>query len=308
MLEVKELRKKYGEREAVRSVSFKVERGEVLGFLGPNGAGKTTTMRMITGFIPPTSGTAVIEGYDILQNPISAKKKIGYLPENSPLYAEMTVENYLSFIADVRGLTGEHRKSRLKSVIELCQLEDVYHQQIGTLSKGYKHRVGFAQAILHDPPVLIMDEPTDGLDPNQKHVVRSIIKEMALNKIIVLSTHILEEVDAVCTRAMIIKEGIIVANGSPEQLKARSRWHGAIEICFKTLPPNALARFSALSSASKAELSGENKITVFPKDVEKLSPDVLSLVKANPDWQIAQIKTLEGRLDEVFRELTISKN
>ncbi len=308
MLEVKELRKKYGERDAVRNISFKVEKGEVLGFLGPNGAGKTTTMRMITGFLPPTSGTAVIEGYDIIDEPIKAKKNIGYLPENSPLYAEMTVENYLNFIADVRGMNGEYRKKRLKTVIELCHLENVYRQQIGTLSKGYKHRVGFAQAVLHDPPVLIMDEPTDGLDPNQKHVVRSIIKEMARNKIIVLSTHILEEVDAVCTRAMIIKEGVIVANGSPEELKARSRLHGAMEISFKMLPPNALAKFSTISSASKAEISGENQITVFPSNSEKLSADVIELIKANSDWQILQIRTLEGRLDEVFRELTTSKN
>jgi ABC-2 type transport system ATP-binding protein len=222
MIDVRNLVKSYGPVMAVKGVSFKVEKGEVLGFLGPNGAGKTTTMRMITGFLPPTSGTAVICGHDIVEQPVEAKRMFGYLPENAPVYDSMLVSGFLSFIAEIRGYRGAEKKERVEAAIRKCHLEAVRYQSIGTLSKGYRQRVCFAQAILHDPPVLIMDEPTDGLDPNQKHVVRSMIKEMASQKSIIISTHILEEMDAVCTRAIIISNGAIVFNGTPDELRSRS--------------------------------------------------------------------------------------
>ncbi len=222
MLEAKELKKSFGAIQAVRGISFRVERGEILGFMGPNGAGKSTTMRMITGFLPPTSGTAEICGCDILRDPVGAKKMIGYLPENAPVYADMTVSGFLGFVARIRGFRGATARERVEAVIRKCYLEKVRGQSVDTLSKGYKQRVCFAQAVIHDPPVLIMDEPTDGLDPNQKRVVRAMIREMAAEKAIVISTHILEEVDAVCTRALIIGEGRILANGTPSELKKRS--------------------------------------------------------------------------------------
>jgi len=222
MLEVKDLKKSFGAIRAVQGISFQVRKGEILGFMGPNGAGKSTTMRMITGFLPPSSGTAEICGHDILREPVQAKKCIGYLPENAPVYLDMTVTDFLRFIAGVRGFSGGTAKQRVEDVIRRCYLDKVRRQAIETLSKGYKQRVCFAQAVLHDPQVLIMDEPTDGLDPNQKRIVRTMIKEMAAEKAIVISTHILEEVDAVCTRAIIISSGKIVANGTPTELKAKS--------------------------------------------------------------------------------------
>ncbi len=234
MLEVKQLTKQFGAIQAVKGVSFEARKGEVLGFLGPNGAGKTTTMRMITGFLPPTSGTAVVNGYDVLQNPVEAKRQIGYLPENAPAYHSMTVTGFLTFVAEIRGFAGGECKSRVEQAIVKCHLEKVRKQSIETLSKGYRQRTCFAQAILHDPAILIMDEPTDGLDPNQKFTVRQMIKEMAAEKTIIVSTHILEEVDAVCSRAIIISNGQIVANGTPEELRARSAT-GRLEDIFRTL-------------------------------------------------------------------------
>ena len=223
MIEVNDIRKSFGPIQAVRGVSFKVKKGEILGFLGPNGAGKSTTMRMITGFLSPTGGSASVCGHDVVSSPVAAKKQIGYLPENAPAYADMTVTNFLRFIASIRGMSGRSARSCVADTIEKCKLESVSRQSIGTLSKGYRQRVCFAQAVLHDPPVLIMDEPTDGLDPNQKFVVRKMIKEMAPKKAIVISTHILEEVEAICTRAIIISNGTVVANGSPEKLKSQSK-------------------------------------------------------------------------------------
>jgi len=234
MLEVKNLCKNFGDIQAVRGVSFEVKKGEVLGFLGPNGAGKTTTMRMITGFLPPTSGTAVVSGHDITSDPVEAKKQIGYLPENAPAYDSMTVTDFLGFIAEIRGFTGSNRKDRVEAIIRKCRLEKVRYQPFGTLSKGYRQRTCLAQAMIHDPVVLIMDEPTDGLDPNQKHLVRQMIKDMAAEKVIIVSTHILEEVDAVCTRAIIISNGAIVANGTPAELKAKSST-GRLDDVFRML-------------------------------------------------------------------------
>ena len=237
MIKVENLVKAFGTKLAVNDVSFTVERGEVLGFLGPNGAGKSTTMRMVTGFIPPSSGRVTVGGYDIVEQPLHAKRLMGYLPENAPGYADMTVLGFLGFAAELRGLHGAARRAAVERAVELCFLENVVHQTIDTLSKGYKHRTGLAQSLIHDPDILIMDEPTDGLDPSQKFEVRNLIKRMGENKAIIFSTHILEEVEAVCTRVIIIDRGRIVANGTPQELKARSP-EGRLDDVFRaiTLP------------------------------------------------------------------------
>lgn len=234
MLTVSNLRKDFGSFQAVKGVSFSVEKGEVLGFLGPNGAGKSTTMRMITGFIPPTAGTATICGHDIATDPVAAKRCIGYLPENAPSYHTMTVTDFLTFIGEVRGYAGKELREKVENAITKSRLESVRNQTIETLSKGYRQRTCFAQAILHDPQVLIMDEPTDGLDPNQKFVVRQMIKEMAADKAIIISTHILEEVDAVCTRAVVVSGGQVVANGTPAELRAKDP-QGRLDVVFRNL-------------------------------------------------------------------------
>src|SRR6185369_11208812 len=230
MIKVQSLTKNFGPKLAVNDISFSVERGEVLGFLGPNGAGKSTSMRMITGFIPPSAGTVTVGGFDIIQNPIEAKRLIGYLPENAPAYTDMTVHGFLNFAAEIRGLRGDARKKAVARVVEMCFLQTVLHQSVETLSKGYRHRTCFAQSIIHDPDVLVLDEPTDGLDPNQKHEIRGLIRRMGEKKAIIFSTHILEEVDAVCSRAIIIDRGKIVANGTPAELRQKSEWAGAVTL------------------------------------------------------------------------------
>ncbi len=222
MIEVKGLVKTYGPKRAVDGVSFAVKRGDILGFLGPNGAGKSTTMKMITGFLRPDAGTATVDGIDVTADPVAVKRKLGYLPESAPAYPEMTVEEFLAFIAEVRGFRAhDARRAAVDRAIGLTHLAPVRAQTIETLSKGFKQRVGFAQALLHDPPALVLDEPTDGLDPNQKNEVRSLIKNMAVEKAVILSTHILEEVDAICTRVIIISQGKVVADETPAQLHAR---------------------------------------------------------------------------------------
>jgi ABC-2 type transport system ATP-binding protein len=234
MVEVRDLKKHFGHIQAVRGVSFDVSKGEVLGFLGPNGAGKSTTMRMITGYLPPSAGTASVGEHDILTSPLEAKALIGYLPENAPAYGSMSVTAFLRFAGEIRGYRGSELADRVAAAVAKCSLDGVRDQTVSTLSKGYRQRCCFAQAILHDPPVLIMDEPTDGLDPNQKHVVREMIKEMASEKAIIVSTHILEEVDAVCSRAIIIAKGKIVANGTPDELKSKSP-SGRLDDVFRML-------------------------------------------------------------------------
>ncbi|MDR4505241.1 MAG: ATP-binding cassette domain-containing protein [Candidatus Scalindua sp.] len=219
MISIKELRRSFGSIVAVDGVSFNVEKGQVLGFLGPNGAGKSTIMKMLACFLRPDSGTATVCGHDILKHPVRVRQCIGYLAENVPLYNEMTVGDFLNFVCDARNIKGKERKQSLDRVVPMCSIESVYHQTIETLSKGYKRRVGLAQTLIHDPEVLILDEPTDGLDPNQKHEVRGLINKMAKEKCIIVSTHILEEVDAVCSRTIIISKGKILVDSTPNELK-----------------------------------------------------------------------------------------
>ncbi len=240
MIEVEHLSKRFGDRYAVDDLSFTVAPGEVLGFLGPNGAGKSTTMKMITGFLTPDSGSARIMGHDIQKSPVEAKRTFGYLPEGAPGYSDMTVAQFLAFIADIRALTGAQRQSRIDAVIADIHLHDVLGQRLDTLSKGFRRRVGLAQAILHDPQVLILDEPTDGLDPNQKHEVRKLIQGMSKDKIIVVSTHILEEVEAVCSRAMIISRGKILADDTPQTLSGKTA-SGRLDDYFRDITAGGLS-------------------------------------------------------------------
>src|SRR5438132_2486103 len=270
MIKVNNLVKLFGTKRAVDGVSFSVDRGEVLGFLGPNGAGKSTTMRMLTGFIPPSEGSASVGGFDIVEQPIPARRLIGYLPENAPAYTDMTVYGFLNFAAEIRGLRGDAKKKAVNRVVEMCFLESVLHQSVETLSKGYRHRTCFAQSIVHDPEVLVLDEPTDGLDPNQKHEVRGLIKRMGERKAIVFSTHILEEVEAACTRAIIIDRGQIVANGTPAELKQRSDVAGAVTLRVGGVIGSALGqKLSQLSTARKTSVLKEEPTgltaRVFPQ-------------------------------------------
>lgn len=308
MIQVQHLIKLFGNFRAVDDVTFDVAKGEVLGFLGPNGAGKSTTMRMITGFFPPTSGTAVVNGFDIQKQPLEAKRQIGYLPENAPVYPDMTVEGYLRFIAEIRGFSGEELRKKVGRAVEICSLEKVLPQTVDTLSKGYKQRVCFAQAILPDPPILILDEPTDGLDPNQKFEVRRMISAMAENKCIILSTHILEEVDAVCTRAVIIANGKIVANGSPEELKRRSSLYEAVTLSLDNIPEDeAVSALAALANVAKVEILKKNESTLvlraLPAGGNIIAPAVAEEVRRR-GWRSTQFHVEEGRLDEVFRNIT----
>jgi ABC-2 type transport system ATP-binding protein len=241
MIKVENLSKSFGANKAVDGISFAVGKGEVLGFLGPNGAGKSTTMRMITGFIPPSAGRISVCGFDVQEDPLEVKRRIGYLPEAAPSYSDMSVLSFLRFAAEIRGLHGEERKDATRRVVELCHLDGVLGQSIDTLSKGFRHRTCLAQALIHDPEVLILDEPTDGLDPNQKHEVRTLIRSMGENKAIIFSTHILEEVEAACTRAIIIDRGRIVANGTPEELKARSA-SGRLDDFFRAITRSDTAK------------------------------------------------------------------
>jgi ABC-2 type transport system ATP-binding protein len=309
MIKADNLSKIFGTKRAVDGISFTVERGEVLGFLGPNGAGKSTTMRMITGFIAPSGGRVSVGGHDVVEQPIAAKRLIGYLPENAPAYTDMTVHGFLNFAAEVRGLHGDAKKKAVQRAVELCFLESVLHQSVETLSKGYRHRTCFAQSIIHDPDVLILDEPTDGLDPNQKHEVRNLIRRMGEKKAIIFSTHILEEVDAVCSRAVIIDRGRIVANGTPKELRRKSEWAGAVTLAVRNTPAETLKqKLGQLSDAKRVAVThdegGKVILTVFPKPNTDgaLTRAVIDISK---DWQVEDLHTEEGRLDEVFRSITM---
>ncbi len=311
MIEIKSLVKQFGTFTAVDGVSFAVQRGEVLGFLGPNGAGKSTTMKMITGYLTPTSGSAIVCGHDVSTDPLAVKQRIGYLPEGAPAYPDMTPESFLNFIASVRGLSGQARRTRIDEVVARVHLEGVMRQSIDTLSKGYKRRVGLAQALLHDPDVLIMDEPTDGLDPNQKHEVRTLIHEMAARKAIVLSTHILEEVDAVCTRAIVISRGKIVADGTPEMLRSKSRYHHAVSITIRATGSSLigqargdLQRIPSVMGVEDATMhNGTASFVVMPKSGANIVGEVSQLARAK-GWEVDELRVEPGRLDEVFRTLT----
>lgn len=307
MIQIKALRKEFGPIVAVDGVSFNVPKGQVLGFLGPNGAGKSTTMKMVTGFLAPTSGTAVICGHDIIEAPIEAKKKIGYLPEGAPLYGDMTPEGLLRFLADVRRIPRAERKAAIEKAAAHVQLEGVMRQPIETLSKGYKRRVGLAQAILHDPEVLILDEPTDGLDPNQKHEVRLLIQQMSAEKAIVLSTHILEEVGAVCSRAIVIAKGRIVADGTPAELEARSRHHNSVRLTVRAGADKVAAELKNIDGVASVDVlpssNGLAECRVFPRNGRTIVADVSQRLR-ELNWDVEELTVETGRLDEVFRSLT----
>jgi len=306
MIETRQLTKRYGDLTAVDNISFKVETGQVLGFLGPNGAGKSTTMKMIAGFLAPSSGSASVCGFDVIDQPLEAKRVVGYLPEGAPSYGEMTPRQFLGFIADMRGLSGARRTQRIDDVIERLHLNGVLEQPIETLSKGFKRRVGVAQALLHDPDVLILDEPTDGLDPNQKHEVRTLINEMSRDKIIVISTHILEEVDAVCSRAIIIARGKVVADDTPQGLATRSRYHNAVSLRLEQPEQLAAARSAVAALPAVAEVEvveREARLTALPKSGQNLL-DALNELATRKGLKLKELHLESGRLDEVFRTIT----
>jgi ABC-2 type transport system ATP-binding protein len=306
MIETDQLTKRYGELTAVDALSFKVAPGEVLGFLGPNGAGKSTTMKILSGFLTPTAGTARVCGFDVTAQPVEAKRQIGYLPEGAPSYGEMTPASFLEFIADVRGLGGEQRRRRLDETVQRLHLDRVLYQRIETLSKGFKRRVGLAQAIIHDPNVLILDEPTDGLDPNQKHEVRSLIQEMASDKLVIISTHILEEVDALCSRAIIIARGRILADDTPAALEARSRYFNAVSIRFSEAADleGASERLAAVPGVATVEHDArDRRLTALPEGSASILA-AISTLAAEASWPVAELKLESGRLDEVFRTVT----
>ncbi|HXQ51336.1 MAG TPA: ABC transporter ATP-binding protein [Stellaceae bacterium] len=306
MIDARHLHRRFGPILAVDDVTFTVAQGEVLGFLGPNGAGKSTTMKMITGFLAPTSGTAVICGADIVLDPIAAKRRIGYLPEGAPCYPDMTPASFLGFIARIRGFGGDEARRRIALAVEHTALQTVLAQPIETLSKGYKRRVGLAQALLHDPEILILDEPTDGLDPNQKHEVRALINALAPQKAIIISTHLLDEVDAVCTRAIIIAEGRILADGTPAELEARSRHHNAVRLSLARDDidaAGALMRLPGVALVEEVEDGEGRGLMIFPRDGRSIVAEVSDLV-GTAQWPVTALRVERGRLEDVFRAIT----
>ncbi len=313
MIEVKDLSKHFGHKVAVDGISFSVKQGEVLGFLGPNGAGKSTTMRMVTGYLPPTGGSIEIDGTDIVEDELGAKAKIGYLPENAPLYNDMSVYSFLAFTAEMRGLRGGEKKQAIERVLDMCFLQSVRHQSIDTLSKGFRHRTCFAQSVIHDPDILILDEPTDGLDPNQKHEVRALIKRMGEKKVIIFSTHILEEVEAACTRAIIIDRGRIVADGTPDELKSRAEGAGAVTVKVSGLAGSGIRQeLEKLDTVRTVEVRDSNDISLAAQLIPSkksndgaLSESVFQLC-VDKGLMLQELKREEGRLDEVFRKITRS--
>ncbi len=309
LVELRRLRKAFGQIVAVDEVSFTVDRGEVLGFLGPNGAGKSTTMKMIAGFLTPTRGAVTVNGFDMQTQPLEAKAGLGYLPEGAPAYGEMTPLSFLSFVGEMRGLRRTDLQHRVSETMEKVNLESVAHQPIDTLSKGFKRRVGLAQAIMHDPSVLILDEPTDGLDPNQKHEVRGLIKVMAREKAIILSTHILEEVHAVCTRAMIIAKGKVITDGTPAELEARSRYHHAVILRLRGPAPDGVqAVLEGVPGVKRAEVLDGDKAEQAYRILSKDGQSVISAVSQcvhRQDWDVVELSVDRGHLDEVFRTLTM---
>jgi ABC-2 type transport system ATP-binding protein len=294
----------------VDEISFEVQRGEVVGFLGPNGAGKSTTMKMLTCYLPPTSGNAEVNGFSINSQRLQVQEQIGYLPESAPSYNEMQVEEFLSFIGEVRGYTGSELRRRVGRVLELTSLQEARKQIIDTLSKGFRQRTCLAQALIHDPPVLILDEPTDGLDPNQKHEVRELIRRMSEERTILVSTHILEEVEAVCTRALIISEGRLVGLGTPDELLSQSIYRNAITLSVSGVNAETLLEdLNGLEQVYSVERledmpNGAITVRVFPKDRESISSELEKFLKKKK-MSIEQFFVERGRLDEVFRKLTL---
>lgn len=302
MIEIDHLTKQFGPITAVEDVSFNVARGEVVGFLGPNGAGKSTTMKMATGFLRPTSGTARICDFDVLEDPLDVKKRIGYLPEGAPMWPDMTAAAFLKFIGRVRGFSNAEADQRIATAIEKTQLSGVLEQPIDTLSKGYKRRVGLAQALLHDPEVLILDEPTDGLDPNQKYEVRELIRGMAGDKAIVVSTHILEEVEAVCSRAVIIAKGRIVADSTPEDLLSKAPNHNAVTI--RASETSAVrSALEGVAGISEIETLGENRLRIRP-ETGAVIIDAVGAALREKAIAVDELHLERGRLDDVFRQIT----
>ena len=312
MVRLDRLAKRFGPVRAVDQVSLSLTRGEVLGFLGPNGAGKTTTMRMLTGFIAPTSGSASVMGHDVVTDSIEARRCVGYLPEGAPLYGDMSVSAFLRFIAAMRGFGGAEKKTRIAAAVDKTQLGEVMPRPIETLSKGFKRRVGLAQAILHDPPVLVLDEPTDGLDPNQKHEVRRLITEMAEEKAIIISTHILEEVEAICTRAMVIARGRVVADERPDALRRRSRHHNAVRVVLDSnLAPRAKGLLAAVPGVGEVETAGKvngtTTLMALPRNGAAVAPAVGEMIRRE-HLEVEEVAVEPGRLDDVFRDLTLPKH
>ena len=308
LIEAEALRKCFGQIVAVDEISLTVAKGEVFGFLGPNGAGKSTTMKMITGFLEPDSGTARIAGIDIGADPIGAKRQLGYLPEGAPAYADMTPRSFLAFIAEIRGFNGGEAKARADAAAEKAGLLGVWNQRIETLSKGYKRRVGIAQAILHDPAVLIMDEPTDGLDPNQQHQVRELIKAMSKDKAIIISTHILQEVDAVCTRAVVIDKGRIVADGTAQDLESRLDYHNAVALRVATgAGDKAKAIIEGVPGVSRVEFTNKSGVAVslraYPKPDQSIAAPLAAALRAD-GIDVEEMFVEKGRLDDIFRKIT----
>ena len=310
MIVVDALSKQFGQFQAVDEISFEVQRGEVVGFLGPNGAGKSTTMKMLTCYLPPTSGNAEVNGFSINSQTLQVQEQIGYLPESAPSYNEMQVEEFLSFIGEVRGYTGSELRRRVGRVLELTSLQEARKQIIDTLSKGFRQRTSLAQALIHDPPVLILDEPTDGLDPNQKHEVRELIRRMSEERTILVSTHILEEVEAVCTRALIISEGRLVGLGTPDELLSQSIYRNAITLSVSGVNAETLLEdLNGLEQVYSVERledmpNGAITVRVFPKDRESISSELEKFLKKKK-MSIEQFFVERGRLDEVFRKLTL---
>ena len=306
LIEIEDLTKRFGAFTAVDGVSLRVAKGEVLGFLGPNGAGKSTTMKMLTGFLTPTAGRARVAGIDVVADPVAAKRELGYLPEGAPSYGDMTPTGFLDFIAAVRGFDGAERDRRVDMAVDKVAIHDVMAQPIDTLSKGFKRRVGLAQALLHDPEVLIMDEPTDGLDPNQKHQVRELIRGMAADKAVVISTHILEEVEAVCTRATIIARGRVLADGTPADLLARSKLHNAVRVELASGDDLVAAR-TALAGVGAVEevaaMNGAVQLRVTPTGAKSIAADVGAALDRE-GVAVKDMFTERGALDEVLREIT----
>lgn len=307
LLKAENLTKTFGHFTAVSDVSLTVEPGEVLGFLGPNGAGKTTTMKMLTGFLAPTSGRAEVDGHSVTSGAVAARRRIGYLPEGAPLYGEMTTGSFLAFIAAAHGFTGQEARHRVTEIAAVIDVLDVMRQRIDTLSKGYRRRVGLAAAILHAPDVLILDEPTDGLDPNQKHQVRRLIRAMSADRAIIISTHVLEEVEALCSRAIVINQGRIVADGTPAELKSRSRYYGAVTLVVapsEVADIERFARASGLIRALESHREGNRVVlTLRPASGYDIAAAVGEAATSG-GWAIEQFSVESGRLDDVFRTLT----